>query len=78
MKKSFDNNKWAITLQWLNIDMGLLSSNEQRITTVRDNFFTTTNYIYEVDILQLSFSYQLNQPSKKMKFINSEFGAKEF
>lgn len=78
MKKSFANNKWAITLQWLNIDMGLLSSNEQRITTVRDNFFTTTNYIYEVDILQLSFSYQLNQPSKKMKFINSEFGAKEF
>lgn len=78
MKKSFADKKWAITLQWLNIDMGLLSSNEQRITTVRDNFFTTTNYVYEVDILQLSFSYQLNQPSKKMKFINSEFGAKEF
>ena len=58
--------------------MGLLASNEQRITTVRSDFFTTTNYIYEVDILQLSLSYQLNQASKKMKFIKSEFGDKEF
>lgn len=78
LRKTFAAKKWGLTLQWLNIDMGLLASNEQRITTVRENFFTTTNYIYEVDILQLSLSYQLNQASKKMKFIKSEFGDKEF
>ena len=51
---------------------------KQRITTVRDNFFTTTNYVYEVDILQLTFSYQLNQTGKKVRLPESEFGRKEF
>lgn len=78
LRKSFANKRYAISLQWLNIDMGLLHSNEQRITTVRDAFFTTTNYIYEVDILQLNFSYQLNQSTRKMKLPQSEFGKKEF
>lgn len=78
LRKSFLDNRLALTFQWLNIDMGLLDSNEQRITTVRDNFYTTTNYIYEVDILMIGVSYQLNQPSKKMKLLKSEFGDKEF
>lgn len=78
LRKSFLDKKLSVTLQWLNIDMALLSSNEQRITTARSNFFTTTNYIYEVDILMLGVSYQLNQPSKKMKLLKSEFGDKEF
>ena len=76
--KSFADNTWSINLQWLNIDMGLLNSNEQRITTVRDNFFTTTNYIYEVDIVKLGVSYRFNNPSKKSKLLKSEFGDKEF
>ncbi len=78
VRKTFLDEKLALAFQWLNIDMGLLESNEQRITTVRDDFFTTTNYIYEVDILTLGVSYQLNQPSKKMKLLKSEFGDKEF
>lgn len=78
LRKSFLNNKFALTLQWLNMDMGLLNSNEQRITTVRDSFFTTTNYVYEVDILQIGISYQFNQITKKLNLLKSEFGEKEF
>ncbi len=77
LRKNFSKG-WSVGLQWLNIDLGLLSSNEQRITTVRDNFFTTTNYIYEVDIVQLSLSYQINRHKSKARLIKSEFGDKEF
>ena len=78
LNKSFLDKKLNLSLQWRNIDLGLLASNEQRITTVRNNFYTTTNYVYEVDILQLSISYRLNQIAKKLKFLDSEFGRREF
>lgn len=78
IRKSFKDNRWNVALQWQNIDMGLLRSNEQRITTYRNNFFTTTNYVYEVDIVQLTLSYQLNQTKKNLKLPDSEFGKKEF
>ena len=78
LRKTFLDKKLAIALQWQNMDLGLLDSNEQRITTARNNFFTTTNYVYEVDILQFTFTYQLNQRSKKIKLPDSEFGKKEF
>ena len=78
VKKSFLENKFSVALQWINIDLGLWNANEQRITTVRENFFTTTNYVYEVDILHLNFTYQLNQRSKKVILPESEFGKKEF
>ena len=78
LKKSFLDKRLTIGLLWRNIDLGLLNSNEQRITTVRDNFYTTTNYVYEVDILQLTVSYQLNQVKKKLKLTESEFGKGEF
>ena len=78
LRKTFMEGKLSASLQWLSIDMGILESNEQRITTVRDNFYTTTNYVYEVDRVLLTLSFQLNQPSKRMKFIKSEFGEKEY
>jgi outer membrane receptor protein involved in Fe transport len=78
LRKTFLQGRMDLSLQWLSIDLGLLESNEQRITTSRDNFFTTTNYVYEVDRVLLSLSYRFNQPSKQMKFIQSEFGEKEF
>ncbi len=78
LNKSFSNGRYTVGLQWLNMDLGLLQSNEQRITTARETFYTTTNYVYEVDILQLNFSYQLNQPKTKVKLPQSEFGKKEF
>lgn len=78
-KKSFLNNQLVATLQWQNIDMGLLNTNEQRITTSRTNeFFTTTNYVYEVDVIMLNLSYSFNKTKSKAKFIDSEFGKREF
>lgn len=78
VRKSFWDNRLVATLQWQNIDLGLWNANEQRITTYRAPFFTTTNYIYEVDIVQLNITYHLNQVSKKVKLPESEFGDKEF
>ena len=78
IKKTFLDKKLSLNLQWLNIDMGLWAANEQRITTERSTFFTTTNYVYEVDILQLSLSYQLNSSNKKVVLPKSEFGTREF
>lgn len=78
-QKSFLNNRLTTTLQWQNIDLGLLKTNEQRITTFRDNqFFTTTNYIYEVDMVLLNLSYTFKNGKNKSKFIDSEFGKREF
>ena len=78
LRKSFLDKRINVGLLWRNMDLGLLDSNEQRISTVRNNFYTTTNYVYEVDIIQLNFSYQLNQLSKKLKLTDSEFGKGEF
>ena len=65
------------------MDLGVLRSNEQRITTFGTDsqgyqFFTTTNYIYEVDVVMLNLSYTLNKQKNKTKFVDSQFGKKEF
>lgn len=61
------------------MDMGLLPSNEQRITTWREGeFYTTTNYVYEVNVIMLNLAWSLNKVGNKEKFIKSEFGEKEF
>jgi len=79
IKKSWLDGRLTANLLWQNIDMGLLKSNEQRITTFRDGeFFTTTNYIYEVDVIVLNLSYTLNSSKNRAKFVKSEFGEKEF
>lgn len=79
VRKSFLDNRFTVTAQWLSMDLGLLNSNEQRITTFRsDEFYTTTNYVYEVDRIVLNISYSLNSSKNKARFIKSEFGAKEF
>ena len=77
-RRTFLKGRLAATLQWQNIDLGLLGSNRQRITTFGKGFFTTTNYIQETDIFLLNLSYNLNQTSKKSKLPTSEFGEKEF
>ena len=44
------------------MDMGLLKSNEQSIATSRANeFYTYTNYVYEVDMIVLNLSYTFNK-----------------
>ncbi|MGB7394905.1 MAG: TonB-dependent receptor [Pricia sp.] len=78
-RKTFLDDRLVATLQWQNIDMGLLDTNEQRITTFREGeFFTTTNYVYEVDMVILNLSYTFNKNKDKSKFIDSEFGKQEF
>jgi ferric enterobactin receptor len=78
LKKTLMNGRLSAMLQWQNMDAGLLKTNEQRITTRGSNFFTTTNYIYETDVLLLNISFNLNQLTKKIKLPTSEFGEKEF
>lgn len=78
LKKTFMKGMMSVMLQWQNMDAGLLRTNEQRITTRGSNFYTTTNYIYEVDVLMLNVSFNLNQLTKKLKLATSEFGDKEF
>jgi iron complex outermembrane recepter protein len=72
------NSYLTASINWINIDLGLLKTNEQRIDTWRPDFYTTTNYIHEVDILKLNLNYKFNQVSKINKYKSSEFGEKEF
>ncbi|PST85285.1 TonB-dependent receptor [Pedobacter yulinensis] len=78
LRKSFMNGRFAATLQWQNIDLGMKRSNRQRITTWGNDFYTTTNYIYETDVVMLNLSFNLNKLRGKMKLPASEFGDKEF
>lgn len=78
LKQTVLKGQGSVSLQWQNIDLGLLKTNEQRLTTAGDGFYTSTNYIQEVDIFRLNFSYQLNKLTRKLRFAESEFGEKEF
>ncbi|HEV7349267.1 TonB-dependent receptor [Telluribacter sp.] len=76
LKKTFMKGK--LSAMWQSMSLGLLPSNEQRISTRGRDFFTTTNYILESDVFILNLSYSLNQLSKKSRLPSSEFGEKEF
>jgi iron complex outermembrane recepter protein len=79
LRKTFLDQRLAVALQWQNIDMGLLNTNEQRITTYSEGeFYTTTNYIYEVDMVILNLSYTFSNAKNRTRFIKSEFGEREF
>jgi hypothetical protein len=78
VKKGFKENKINLTLQWQNAALGKMAVNQQRISTLGTNFYTTTNYIQETNIFLLNLSFNLNQSTKKMKLPNSEFGEKEY
>jgi ferric enterobactin receptor len=78
IKKSFMNNRFTANLQWQNIDLGMKESNRQRITTSGNDFYTTTNYIYETDVIMLNLSFNLNKFNARNKLPKSEFGEKEF
>jgi outer membrane receptor protein involved in Fe transport len=78
VKKSMLNNRLIIQAQWQNIGLGFLPTNEQRITTRGQDFFTTTNYIQEKDIFLLNVSYSFRQLSKRTKLPGNEVGDKEF
>jgi outer membrane receptor protein involved in Fe transport len=78
IKKTFMKGKFTVGLQWQNINLGFMNANQQRITTWGSDFYTTTNYIYETDVLLLNFSFNLNKLNSKAKLPASEFVEKEF
>jgi ferric enterobactin receptor len=78
IKKTFMNGKFTMGLQWQNMNLGFMNANQQRITTWGNNFYTTTNYIYETDVLLLNFSINLNKFTSKAKAPTSELTEKEF
>jgi outer membrane receptor protein involved in Fe transport len=78
LKKTTIDKRWGFQLQWLNMDGGLNSTNRQRITTRGADFFTTTNYIYETDQLQLSVSFNLSKKNRQVTLPKSEIGESEF
>jgi outer membrane receptor protein involved in Fe transport len=78
VKKTFMDGLFSASLQWQNMDLGMKQSNRQRITTFGNDFYTTTNYIYETDVFLLNFSFNLNKLLGKSKLPTSEFGDKEF
>jgi outer membrane receptor protein involved in Fe transport len=78
LRKTLWKGQGSVSVQWQNIDMGFLGTNQQRITTRGSNFYTSTNYIQEVDVIRVNISYQLNKLARKIKFTESEFGEKEF
>ena len=61
VKKTFLNGKLSASLLWQNMGLGIIPTNEQRITTTGNNFFTTTNYIQEKDIFMINISFNFNQ-----------------
>jgi len=78
IKKSSSDKRWNAQLQWLNLDPGFKQSNRQRITTYGTDFYSTTNYVYEVNQLQLSIGYNLTKKNRKINLPVSEIGEKEF
>jgi hypothetical protein len=78
LKKTILAGKGSLGLHWQNINFGNMNSNQQRITTFANDFYTTTNYIYETNVLVLNFSYNFNKLTSKNKLPISEIGEKEF
>lgn len=78
VKKTSADKRWNAQLQWLNVDPGFKQSNRQRITTYGSDFYSTTNYIYEVNQIQFSVGYNLTRKNRKINLPTSEIGEKEF
>ncbi|PTQ93995.1 outer membrane receptor protein involved in Fe transport [Mucilaginibacter yixingensis] len=76
VKKTFMNGRMAASLLWQN--MGIFNSAKQRITTSGADFYTTTNYIYETNMLLVNISFNLNRFASKLKLPNSELNDREF
>jgi outer membrane receptor protein involved in Fe transport len=78
IKKSLWANRLSLTIQWQNLALGNMKVNEQSISTRGSNFYTSTNYIQEQNIILLNLSYNFRSTTKKAKLPTSEFAEKEF
>ncbi|WP_413666914.1 TonB-dependent receptor domain-containing protein [Mucilaginibacter sp. Mucisp86] len=76
VKKTFMNGRLSASLLWQN--MGIFNSARQRITTSGVDFYTTTNYIYETNVLLINLSFNLNRFVSKLKLPGSELNDREF
>jgi ferric enterobactin receptor len=76
VKKTFMNGRFAASLLWQN--MNIFNANKQRITTSGQDFYTTTNYIYETNVFLVNLTFNLNKFTGKLKLPNSELNDKEF
>nr|WP_233268686.1 outer membrane beta-barrel protein [Cellulophaga sp. L1A9] len=78
-KKAFLKRKRSAVVQWQNINVRLLKTNDQRITRFKpEEVYTTTNNRYEVVMISLNLSYTFNGTKNKTKVLKSKFGEKEF
>jgi len=76
VKKTWMNGRLSTSLLWQN--MSIFNAAKQHITTSGADFYTTTNYIYETNILLLNVSFNLNRFTSKLKLPNSELNDREF
>lgn len=78
LSKTFLNGALTAQVQWQFIELGKWGVNEQRITTYSSDFYTTTNYVYEKNILLLNLNFNLYKLNQLVNLPKSEFGEKEF
>jgi hypothetical protein len=78
LSKGFMNGAITAQLQWQFIELGNWGVNEQRITTSAEDFYTTTNYIYEKNVFLINLNFNLHKLNQILKLPKSEFGEKEF
>ena len=78
LSKSFLKGSITAQLQWQFMELGNWGVNEQRITTSADDFYTTTNYIYEKNIFLVNLNFNFHKLGQILKLPKSEFGEKEF
>ena len=78
LTRELPEQRLTLTFQWQNISLGLWDANEQRITTARSDFFTTTNYVYETDIFRVGVGYRFTKLKNGVEGVKSEFGDQEF
>src|SRR5690606_29233119 len=78
LSKGFMQGAITAQLQWRFIELGNWGVNEQRITTRAADFYTTTNYVYEKNVLLINLNFNLKKLGDIMKLPKSEFGEREF
>lgn len=78
LSKSFMQGAITAQFQWRFIELGDWGVNEQRVTTQAADFYTTTNYVYEKNVLLLNLKFNLSRRGDLIKLPKSEFGEKEF
>ncbi|MBE8723020.1 TonB-dependent receptor [Sphingobacterium sp. Ka21] len=78
VSKAFAKGAITAQLQWQFMELGNWGVNEQRITTFSNDFYTTTNYVYEKNVFLVNLKFNVHKIGQILKLPKSEFGEKEF